>query len=198
PEADYNGPASFIFKANDGALDSNVATVSITVTPVNDPPVAANGSLSTAEDTGAAGMLVATDIDSAALTYSVVDSSNAHGIVTITNTGTGAYSYSPEADYNGPASFTLKASDGALDSNLATVSITVTPVNDAPVAANGSLSTAATTGASGTFSPTDIDSAALTYSVVDASDAHGIVTITDASTGAYSYSPEADYNGPAS
>src|SRR5207245_2588426 len=104
----------------------NVATVSITVTPVNDAPVAANGNLSTAEDTAATGTLVATDIDSAALTYSVVDASNAHGTVTITNASAGAYSYSPDADYNGPASFTFKANDGALDSNVATVSIRVT------------------------------------------------------------------------
>ena len=63
PAANYNGPDSFTFKANDGTADSNVATVTITVTAVNDAPVAANGSLTTSEDMPASGMLVASDID---------------------------------------------------------------------------------------------------------------------------------------
>src|SRR5207247_6564482 len=42
PAANYNGSDSFTFKANDGTVDSNVATVSLTITPVNDPPVAVN------------------------------------------------------------------------------------------------------------------------------------------------------------
>src|SRR5206468_2244310 len=125
PDAGIHGPAVIGFQTCAGALYSNVATIFITVTPVNDAPVAANGSLSTAEDTAATGTLVASDIDSAPLTYSVVDASNAHGTVTITDASTGAYSYSPDAGYNGPASFTFKANDGALDSNTAAVTIQI-------------------------------------------------------------------------
>ena len=51
PAANYNGPDSFTYKANDGTVDCNVATVTITVTPVNDAPVAVNDSYSTNEDT---------------------------------------------------------------------------------------------------------------------------------------------------
>jgi hypothetical protein len=46
-----------------------------------------------------------------------------HGTVTITNPTTGAYSYAPALNYNGTDSFTFKANDGSLDSNVATVSI---------------------------------------------------------------------------
>ena len=198
PDLNYNGPASFTFKANDGFLDSNIATVSITVTPVNDAPVASDGTLTTLEDTTATGTLVATDVDGDALVYSVVDATAAHGVVTITNAATGAYSYVPDLNYNGPASFTFKANDGTVDSNIATVSITVTPVNDAPIASNGTLTTAEDTPATGTLVATDVDSAVLTYSLVDVSAAHGVVTITDAATGAYSYVPDLNYNGPAS
>ncbi|PYQ97912.1 MAG: hypothetical protein DMF97_13405, partial [Acidobacteria bacterium] len=75
----------------------------------------------------------ATDIDGPSLTYSLVTTgAAAHGTVTITNASTGAYSYTPDANYNGPASFTFKANDGTLDSNTATISITVTAGNDAP------------------------------------------------------------------
>src|SRR4029079_4342436 len=102
----------FTFKANDGSLDSNTATITITVTPVNDAPVASDGTLTTAEDTPTTGTLVATDVDTAAVTYSLVDTSNAHGTVAITDPVTGAYSYSPDFNFSGPASFTFKANDG--------------------------------------------------------------------------------------
>src|SRR5207249_2045999 len=61
PNANANGTNSITFKANDGILDSAAATVSITITPVNDPPVAADGALATLEDTPANGTLIATD-----------------------------------------------------------------------------------------------------------------------------------------
>ena len=57
--------------------------------------------------------------------------------MTITNATTGAYSYSPALNYFGPASFTFKVNDGGLDTNVATVSITVNPVNDAPTFTKG-------------------------------------------------------------
>jgi VCBS repeat-containing protein len=63
PGQDYNGSDSFTFKANDGMLDSNVATVCLTINPVNDAPVADAGSNSGDEDHQIAGQLVATDVD---------------------------------------------------------------------------------------------------------------------------------------
>ncbi len=125
-----NGTASFTFKVNDGTTDSNTATISITVNAVNDAPVANAGTLTTDEDTPATGNLVATDVDSGSLTYSIVDQTGANGTVTITNPATGAYSYVPNANFNGTATFTFKANDGLLDSNVATITITVNAVND--------------------------------------------------------------------
>ena len=131
PAANYNGPDSFTYKANDGQADSNnIATVSITVTAVNnDAPVAQAQSVTTAEDTAKAITLTASDVDGDGLTYTVV-SGPTHG----TLSGSGAsLTYTPAADYNGADSFTFKANDGTADSNVATVAITVTAVNDAPV-----------------------------------------------------------------
>src|SRR4029077_10003289 len=149
PAADYNGSDSFTFKANDGTLDSNTATVSITVTAVNDAPVASSQSVTTNEDTPKSVTLSATDVDSGSLTFSIV-TGPAHGslgsmgapscsTVAGLTTCTASVTYSPAADYNGSDSFNFKANDGSLDSNTATVSITVTAVNDAPVLANGSV-----------------------------------------------------------
>src|SRR5262249_27212888 len=78
------------------------------------------------------------DIDSPALTAALV-SGPSHG--TLTLNANGSFTYTPASNYNGPDSFTYKASDGSLTSNVATVSITVIPVNDPPtvvVAAGGS------------------------------------------------------------
>src|SRR5262249_26803973 len=97
-------------------------------TAVNDAPVAQAQSVTTAQNTPISGTLVATDIDSPSLTYSIV-ASPAHGTVTI-NVNTGAYTYTPAAGYSGSDSFTFKANDGSLDSNVATVSLTVTPATN--------------------------------------------------------------------
>ena len=143
-----------------GAVDSQ--QLHVTVTNVNEAPTAVDGSLTTEEDTTATGTLNATDVDSSTLTYSLVDVSNAHGTVTITDDQTGAYSYAPAADFNGSASFTFQVNDGELDSNIASVSITVNSVNDAATITGQSTAnltetdSVLTTG--GTLSVTDPDS----------------------------------------
>src|SRR4029077_14973894 len=106
PVLNYNGPDSFRFKANDGSLDSNVATVSITVTAVNDAPVANNGALTTNEDTPASGTLSASDVTGGALTYSLV-ANGTKGTATITNATLGGFTYTPNANANGTHTFTF-------------------------------------------------------------------------------------------
>src|SRR5207247_652206 len=109
------------------------------VTPVNDAPVAANDdSYTTPEDTqltvSAPGVLANdSDVDGDALS-AVLVSNPTHG--TLTLNGDGSLVYMPALNFNGIDSFTYKASDGQAQSGVATVTITVTPVNDAPVAAN--------------------------------------------------------------
>jgi subtilisin len=130
PDLNYNGPDSFTFVANDGAADSNTATVSITVSPVNDPPVADYQTVNTDEDTPVAITLTGSDPDADLLTFSVV-SEPSHGALSGTPPD---LTYTPDPDYSGPDSFDFVANDGQMDSNLATVSITVGPVNDLPSA----------------------------------------------------------------
>ena len=135
PAANYFGPDSFTYRANDGSVNSNTATVSITVVVVNDPPTAANDSYNVNEDTAlniaAPGVLGNDgDVDGDALT-AVLVSGPLHGALVLN--ANGSFGYSPAANYFGPDGFTYRASDGSASSNLATVSITVNPVNDAPV-----------------------------------------------------------------
>ena len=193
PAANFNGTDSFTYRSNDGSLDSTVATVTITVTPVNDAPVAQNGSLTTAEDAAATGTLAATDVDNASLTYSLV-TGPAHGTATITNADTGAFTYTPAANYNGMDSLTFKASDGALDSNTTTVFIIVTAVNDAPVAAADTATTNEDIAATiyVLANDSDVDGDALSVSSVTQG-AHGTVVIN--TNGTVTYTPAANYNG---
>jgi len=170
----YNGGDSLTVVSNDGGNTgtggalSDTDIVAITVNPVNDAPVSNNGSASGNEDNTINGTLVATDIDSASLTYSRVTDA-AHGSVTVNANGT--FSYTPNLNYNGPDSFTFKANDGALDSNIATVNLSVAPVNDAPVL-SGLTSTVAVTPAAPvvTLSPgalaSDVDNTTLASATV--------------------------------
>jgi VCBS repeat-containing protein len=188
PNANYNGPDSFTFKANDGLADSNTATEHLTVNAVNDAPVAANGSSSGNENAVITGTLVATDIDSASLTFSRVAQAG-HGTVTVN--ANGSFSYTPNANYFGTDSFTFKANDGSLDSNIATENLTIN-VNHAPVAANGSASGDENTVINGTLVATDADSNPLTFSRV-AQAGHGSVTVN--ANGSFSYTPTSGYSG---
>jgi PKD repeat protein len=188
PAAEYNGPDAFTFKANDGTADSNVATVSITVTPVNDAPTAADQSVTTPEDTPVAITLAGSDIDGDSLTHTVVTPPQ-HG----TLSGSGAsLTYTPAAEYSGPDAFTFRANDGTADSNVATVSITVTPVNDLPVAADQSVTTPEDTPVGITLAGSDVDGDALTYTIVTPPQ-HGTLSGSGASL---TYTPAANYNGP--
>merc|ERR1712096_490579 len=126
------GQDSFTFTVNDGAVDSEVATVSITVTAVNLAPLALGQALTVEMDQVLALVLTATDTDSQveSLTYNLA-SQPQYG----TLSGTAPdLTYTPEAGYSGADGFTFSVNDGELDSEVVTVSITVTAVNLAPLA----------------------------------------------------------------
>jgi VCBS repeat-containing protein len=134
PEADYHGADSFTYTANDGTHDSAPATVALTINSVNDAPVAVDDAYFVAEDgtlsIPAPGVLSNdTDVDGDSLTASL-DVDAAHGSLLLN--ADGSFTYTPEADYNGPDGFTYTVSDGDL-SDTGAVAITVNPVNDAPV-----------------------------------------------------------------
>jgi Bacterial Ig domain len=129
PAANFTGTDSFTFTVTDadGAVDTG--TITITVTPVNDPPVADDQSLTTPEDTPRALTLTGSDIDGDALTFTAA--APAHG----TLSGSGAsLVYTPAANFNGTDSFTFVVDDGHGGIDTGTITITVTAVNDPPVA----------------------------------------------------------------
>jgi hypothetical protein len=130
PVANYNGVDTFTYKACEGSDCSNIATVTINIAAVNDAPVANDMSVETDEDTTKWITLNVSDVDGDDLVASIV-TPPAHGVAVVSGT---VVIYTPEADWNGLDEFTYKVNDGELDSNLAVISVNVTPVNDAPVA----------------------------------------------------------------
>ena len=137
PSANYNGPDSITFKVNDGTVDSPIATISISVTPVNDAPIANPQSVTVTQDDSLALTLTGSDADGDALTFVVV-SNPVHG--TLSGTAPNL-TYTPSANYNGSDSFTFKVNDGTVDSAEATVSVNVLPAGNIVTVAGISYST---------------------------------------------------------
>jgi LPXTG-motif cell wall-anchored protein len=203
PDADYHGPDSFTYTANDGSADSNTATVNITVASVNDAPSATTDSYDATEDTplvvdAASGVLDNdNDADSDVPTVNTPQVSGPlHGTLALNTDG--SFTYTPDADYHGPDSFTYTATDGTDDSNVATVNITVASVNDAPSAVGDGGTTVKNaplvSPAPGVLAnDVDADGDPIT-AVLVSPPSHGTVAL--ALDGSYVYTPEAGYAGP--
>ncbi len=142
PDADLNddtvGPAGFTvtYEATDGALNSNQATLTITVAPVNDAPVCEGVSITTDEDMSGETDPDCSDVDGDALTYSVTAAADG-----TSGFAAGKITYDPNLNFNGTDAFTYTANDGTVDSNEADVDVTINAVNDAPVAVDDENST---------------------------------------------------------
>ncbi len=154
----------------------------------NTLPVAVAQSTATDEDTAVALTLAGTDADGDGLTYSVLQLPT-HGSLSGTPPN---LTYQPVGSYHGPDSFTFRVNDGQADSALATVSLTVRSVNDAPEAVAQSAATDEDTSVALTLAGTDVDGDGLTYSVVQAP-SHGTLSGTAPNL---TYTPAADYHGP--
>ena len=148
PTANFFGASTLTVESSDGTL-SDTDAVAITVAPVADAPVAVNDSAAVAEDSGATALDVLandTDVDNltppfnAGLTIQSVTQGQ-NGVVAITGGGTGL-TYQPNANFFGSDSFTYTITDPTGLTSEATVTITVTAVDDLPDAVNDAVTTA--------------------------------------------------------
>lgn len=195
---DYNGPDSFEYTLTDAAgAVSNTAVVTINVKPVNDVPVTLADAATTPEDTPVTIDVLAndTDVDNALDPTSVAATAPANGIIEIKPDG--SIIYTPAKDYFGPDSFTYTVKDVAGGVSLpATVSLTVTPVNDAPIVVNDEGSTLENTPVDIPIidNDTDADNPVNPGTIVIVvPPSHGTVTISP--TGVATYVPDTDYLG---
>lgn len=156
----------------------------------NRPPETQDLYFTIPEDTSIDSDIPGTDPDRDPLTYTLIAEPE-HGSVTL-DSETGAFVYTPDADYYGPDQFQVAVSDGQQTVNQTTY-IEVTPVNDPPVAEDLYLTTPEDTPIPGVITASDVDGDTLTYTVIDAPD-FGDVEFDD-TTGTFNYQPGPDYVG---
>jgi hypothetical protein len=198
PEANFFGVDSFTYRVSDGVVESNVSTIRLTITAVNDIAVAVNDTAVTDQDKAVNIPVLVNDSDidnpnsgNAGLLARII-ANPAHG--TVLANADGSLTYTPIAGFFGIDSFTYVANDGVGDSNLASVTITVNPTNRPPVANNDS----ATLNEDGSIvlgilsNDTDMDGDALTIIIVS-QPTHGQLALNKNNT--VTYTPLADYFG---
>jgi hypothetical protein len=203
PDEDANGLDSFTFQAFDGIELSNIATVTFDLAAVNDVPTAAADAYSTDEDVplvvAAPGVFANdTDADGDALAAVLVEAPLAgHG--TLELNADGWFTFTPEEDFHGTATFRYVASDGTEQSAPVAVSIAVNAVNDAPVAADDGYAVhagqALTVDAPGLLAndfDVDGDALSLTRAAFNFP-ANGTLAVTE--DGSFTYTPNAGFAG---
>jgi hypothetical protein len=212
PAPDFSGTGAITFTVadNQGAV-SAPAQVVLTVTAVNDAPVAVADSAITAEDTPVSGNLLANDSDADGPTlvvsqFTVGGSTYAAGsTVSLAGAGTlligadGRYTFTPAPNFNGtvpPIGYTV--SDGTLATSSG-LTLSVTTVNDAPVAVDDALGTDEDTPLTlglPALLTNDSDPDGDTLSLVSVqSPVNGTVALVGSNV---VFTPAPDYNGPAS
>ena len=195
PDPDWSGADTFSYQVCDDQGACDTADVTVTVDPVNDPPVANDDSDVTPEDTPVTVSVLPNDTDIDGDPLTVIDhTAPGHGQVSCDAT---TCTYTPDPDWTGIDTFTYTISDGNGGTATATVTIEVAGVNDPPVAHDNHATTDEDT-------PVDIDVLANDNDpdgtldpasvAITSLPAHGTVSV-DPSTGVITYTPDPDWSG---
>jgi len=194
PNAGYSGIDSFTYTLQDsfGATDTALASITINA-PANNSPAAVDDSFFGNEDAAITGDVLSNDTDTDGDNLAVSIATNAaNGLLVVNSDNT--ISYTPNANYNGTDSFTYSVSDGNGGTSVATVNLTIDPVNDVPVSVIDVVSinedSIITIDVLGNDSDVDGDDLNIT-SVIGA--VNGAVVINADNT--LTYTPNADFNG---
>ncbi|MEM7731901.1 MAG: Ig-like domain-containing protein, partial [Pseudomonadota bacterium] len=213
PFPDFEGTDRFTYQIDDGNGGVVQGTVSVTVTGVNDAPIAGSSDIELDEDGSFSGNLIdfASDIDNSddELTFSSIngnlgedseggfqvdptsDGGPLNGSVVIN--GDGTYTYTPNPNFNGTDSFGYQVTDADGGSSVGTIFVTVNPVDDVPIANDLSFSGIEDDELSGTVTAENPDSENLSFSVLSQPSSGSVVMALD---GTFTYTPAPDVNGP--
>ena len=204
-DPNWFGSDNFTVTVTDDLGGTTTQVVNVTLANVNDVPVASNDSYATSEDvplstTVVTGVLANdTDVDGDSLTVNTTPISDVTNGALILNAD-GSFTYTPNNGYFGLDTFTYEIFDGNGGSSQATVSITVTSVNDVPIftshdgVASASLFLAENQVGVSLQTATDADADLLTYSIVGGADAARFAV--DSSSGALSFVAAPDFENP--
>ena len=199
PAANFNGTDSVDYTVTDGSL-TDVGTLTINVTAVNDAPVAVDDSINAVEDTVFTSVIEldanVTDLDGDSLSVVAGTFATAQG-GSLVLASDGSYTYTPAANFNGTDSVDYTVTDGSL-TNVGTLTINVTAVNDAPVAVDDSINAVEDTVFTSVIeldaNDTDLDGDSLSVVAGTFATAQG-GSLVLASDGSYTYTPAANFNG---
>jgi VCBS repeat-containing protein len=201
PNNGFSGTDSFTYQASDGGRTSNITTVTLTVNEPNSAPVPTNDIYFVTRDTtltvnAATGVLINDDdAQDDSLTATLVQTTT-NGALTFNNNG--SFTYVPNTGFVGSDTFTYSASDGLLSSNAATVTISVTSTNTAPVAMNDAYTvdqdeTLNVTSANGLLANDEDNELANMTAQLVAGPTNGTVNLM--ANGSFTYTPAAGFSG---
>lgn len=204
PAANFTGVDTFTYTVGDRSGSNSLAdtaTATVTVSAVNDPPIAGNDSVTVVEDSDTTEINVLTNDNTAGdpnetVSLQSVTQGNQGGTVTLV-ASTQRVQYKPKANFTGTETFTYTINDGNGGTAIGTVTATVTNVNDPPTAVNDSITvvkeaadTVVNVLANDTFAPDPAES--LSVTAVTQGTQQGIVTLTG---GQVKYRPKAGFTG---
>jgi hypothetical protein len=193
PHVDFNGRDGFEYYASDSTLNSESAYITIIISPINDAPTASDSESRTNEDQRSQSyQLLASDSDSVTLTYQIKEYPK-KGIISL-DEQTGRFTFMPDLNQHGADVFTYIVSDGELTSNIGTVYIQISAINDAPIAKDSSLTLLEDTKKQDYMTATDVDQDTLSY-IILTSPEKGTVELLNATQGVYRYVPYANQTG---
>lgn len=189
PNADFNGIDSFKYSPNNGLLNGNKTTVTITINPINDRPIATEDNISTREDINVSISVLDNDIDIDSNTLTITSVAKpANGIATIDNK---SITYSPNIGFNGIDKFIYTISDGNMTAS-ASVNVAVSPVNSIPTAYDKNITiNEDSVNIPIVLSGQDADGDTLTYIIVS-NPSNGTLSGTEANI---KYTPNTNFSG---
>jgi hypothetical protein len=216
PSADYNGPVTVTYTVDDSeGATSNIASVNVSVAAVNEDPVAVNDAATTDENDPVTINVLTNDSDDSGLNSSSVDLDPTTAGLQTTRTVTGgsfavtagSVTFTPTTNFNGTAtgSYTVDDNEGAT-SNTATITITVTSVNAAPIANNDTGNTDENDPVTINILSNDTDDVGLSSTTVDLNPGTPGTQTTRVVTGgnfsvtagSLTFTPNTNFNGTAS
>ena len=205
PEENFHGNSSFSFCAWDktsgetgqkvdttqrgetSPFSVNKANAFIRIIQVNDSPLAEDSTLFVDEDSILISHLQANDIDNDPLVFQIIDQGT-KGVITLIDTATGAFTYTPFLDMTGNDLITYKVNDGIVDSNIASLTMTIIPIYDPPVTKHLTFITKENMAIHETLFCDDKDSNVQLFEIVHYP-SKGNVVITDLAAGSFTYTP---------
>ncbi len=207
PATDFVGQDSFDYTVMDEFGGSDIGTVTIDLSPVNDDPVAQDDIFVGTEDTDFAGNVLFDngngpdiDVDGPA-TYVVADTIVTAAGGTVELLINGDFTYTPAADFSGQDSFEYSLMDGAGGSDTATVTLDIAAVNDGPVARDDTFFGTEDTAVNGNVladngngADSDVDGPSLSVQAATIVTAMG-GAVELLANGDFTYTPAADFNG---